>query len=186
MYKKLIPPTPFFSAPLHERVEFFWYWVKEEYSSHNQNYTENQKEQYLQHLYKEGQTFGLILMDFNGFKSIMTRNNRGRGRRWGYRQEYWYTDHGVEFRERMSYGRRPHHKKKVLDETEIRRREWRETKGFNRDRQRKYYYGSRKKYAKKISNRSHRAMERQLLARQDWDLFIDGVPKDLFDPWMWD
>lgn len=185
MFTKLNPPAEFFSAPQNERVEFYWYWVREQVFTEPvyNNLSEAQKEQFLSHLYKEGQIYGLILMDFNQFKSII---NRRRSNRWSHRQEYWFTDHGVDFRERMSYGRRPHHQKKVLSEVERSRREWREKKGFNRDRIRRYWYGSRKKWAKKFSNRSHRAMERELLQRADWDLFLDGIPKNLFDPWDWD
>ena len=194
MFTKLNPPKEFFSAPQHERVEFFWFWSKEQMITgdvHFGDLSADQKTLFLNHLYKEGKLFHIVEVDFNEFQSrlasFFNRNHRGGRRYRRFPDGQWYYRHGnIDFRERMSYGRRPHHQKKVLSEQEVSRREWRDNKGFNRDRQKAYWYGSRKKWAKHFSNRSHRAMERQMIHRQLWDRFINGVPKDIFDPWDWD
>jgi len=96
----------------------------------------------------------------------------------------WYDWHGVEHRERVS-GTRNVSRPKEISDAELQRREWRERKGFARDRA-KERHRWRKTWAKKISNHCHRVWERQQLHRADWDNMIGDYTRITHDPWMWD
>lgn len=79
------------------------------------------------------------------------------------------------------YVRKTHHKKKELSEKGLAKREWRMKKRKSRGERR---YGCHP-YLKHINKRSHRAMERQLIASDRYEDLHDRTWK-CSDPWDWD
>lgn len=179
--KKLTPPAPFYSAPVEEKWEFFWYWVRQTIES------EVWGDPLLNFMFKEGKVYGIISdLSFDEFSflagEIKTGRYRGRGRRPGQ----WFYTHGVEFRERMSYSKKSHHKKKELNEKELSRKEWRDQKQFLRDKAKSNMWGSRKRWAKKWSNKYHRQHVRQCLSQCRYDDLTALLEKIFKDSWMYD
>lgn len=92
-------------------------------------------------LFKYGKDLQLLTATYDQFRGFLydwmfyVEPYVYRKQRWR-RTEYWYTDHGTDFREKLSYTRRPEHSKKELSPKEQNRREWREHKGVERDKAR--------------------------------------------------
>ena len=179
--KKLNPPAPFYSAPEDEKWAFFWYWVDQCLAEHRYD------EQLVSHMFKEGKIYQIIQISFDDFKTRVLRKHKNlrEGRRY-YRSSFsWYSYHGVDFREPLAYVRRDHHVKKELSEKEVSRRDWRESKGFNRDRRRPHWT-SRRTYAKHISNRMHRAHTKACLQKERYDDLTSFLDKNFKDKWLFD
>jgi len=139
-------------------------------------------------LYKYGRDYFVLTCTHAQFEAYILGQLYYRGP-WYYtkshwkRREYWYTAHGVDHRQRMGY--RGGAEKKQLSEKEISRREWRERKGFRRDKAkgRGWYGGNRKNWAKASSNRGERRYVRQRL-QQGKEVTL--THRWWADPWMWD
>lgn len=102
--------------------------------------------------------------------------------RWEKRVAEWRR-RDAQKRSTNRYRRKSHHHKKPELDTD-----WRDKKGFQRDRKKmlgRWPYGqfSKRSY-KKISNASHRAMEREFMAREAWDDFAGmDLTKLSHNPW---
>lgn len=147
----------------------------------------------LKFLYKEGFfIYKVLKCSWEEFLLAITINRSVypsyRDSKKSYRGGRWYWDHGVEFREKLSYQKRPHHQKKELTEKESFNKSWREQKGFNKDyrKQNRSLYGKRKTNAKKFSNRTYRRIEKRLIQSGQYDLLSSQKDKSIFDPWDWD
>jgi hypothetical protein len=69
--------------------------------------------------------------------------------------------------------------RKDIDEKERSRRDWRERKGFRRDKARsRRHWCSCGRYVKDVDHHSRRAYERQMIHTEDWDNFVDH--QDMF------
>jgi hypothetical protein len=87
--------------------------------------------------------------------------------------------------EARGYIRLPHHKKKVLSEEEIAKREYRERKGISKDKAKAYYRRGAGKFYKRYSNQKHRAWQKEKISNGDY-CFSDTDYKYFCDPWLWD
>ena len=129
MFKSLVPPPPFYSAPDDEKQAFFIYWMRGSISEFRLN------DDLIRHFFKEGNIYGLINMSFGEFRSFVFKNlgssQRDRGR---WRNTHWFDKHKVDFRQPLSFVRQSHHQKKVLTETDQHNKDWREFKMFSKDK----------------------------------------------------
>jgi hypothetical protein len=144
-------------------------------------------------LYKLGRDLLVLRMDFDQFQSLLRESHPPYGdhswrtsSRWrGYRG--WISQ--GYFRGARSYVKATHHEPKVLSGTEQADRDWRDHKQFRRDKSRhgwSYRGGSSKRWVKQICNRSYRRYEKLRIKNEDYDSLEMVLPKDWFDPWMWD
>ncbi len=147
----------------------------------------------LNYLYYEGFFIYKVLMcSWEEFLLAITTNKSVypsyRQTKANYCSGQWYWTHGVDFREKLSYQRKPNHQKKQIGEKEASKKSWREKKGFDKDyrHQNKSCYGKRKSIAKKFSNRAYRRMEKKLIHTGQYDLLSSKKDKSFFDPWDWD
>lgn len=87
-----------------------------------------------------------------------------------YSTEYW-----LRGKPRSSYRKLAHHKKKILSDVDVCRRDWRLKKGFKRSRMRHYTFHFRcyphqsKRWYKQNSNGKHRAWENNEISHERWD-----------------
>jgi hypothetical protein len=68
--------------------------------------------------------------------------------------------------------------KKEISDVEQSRRDWRERKGFKRDRAKRRHWCSCGRYVKQVDHRSRRAYEREMIDAQRWDEMYDH--QDMF------
>lgn len=133
------------------------------------------------YLYRLGRDLRVLAMAFDEFWSWLTARP-GYGGRGGR----FYENHGVGYRERLPKVGRPRPSPEG-ETARLRqsREDWREGKGFRKDRARQF---SRpyKKWAKKFSNREHRRWEARAILNETTDELFKVKPKHYFDPWYWD
>jgi len=81
------------------------------------------------------------------------------------------------------YRYRNNHKttKKVISGEERQKREWKASKRTRRSK----YSRSCPKWMKRYCNKTHRQMERECINTGQYDRLYNTIPKDIFDPWMW-
>jgi len=145
-------------------------------------------------IYWLGRAYGIVQMDYKQFaEAIHPSDEYGPryygGSRWRwYRRGWstWYDYHGVWFREKM-----PLHitEKKELPERERQRREWRKTKGIDRDKAKNGWGHSWRKpqrAGKQTCNREYRRHERMMIQKEKFERLTKVKPKNYFDPWRFD
>lgn len=100
-----------------------------------------------------------------------------------------YKPH-YDYRPRMqpytAFIKKEHHKPKVLSEKELAKKEWRKEKGFERDYRKKERTLGAKTYAKRASNRFHRAWQKQKMSEQDFEALTEIETYEFKNAWMWD
>lgn len=91
-----------------------------------------------------------------------------------YRKGPGFTQHGIDPKE--------------IDEKEAQRREWRKSKGMDKDKQKAgQYRNGPSSWLKRSCNKTHRQWERECLKKERYDEMAEkSLRKDFFDPWMWD
>lgn len=120
---------------------------------------------------------------WKSFRRRLLRYDRLRRReRRSDQYDDYYPRNGAHFRQKVPLGIT---EPKNISEDEQSRRDWREKKGFRRDKSRRHSR-SWKKWAKHFSNSEWRHHEKQFLEQEQWDELPTKLPKDWFDPWRWD
>ena len=129
-------------------------------------------------------TFGEFLecIIFNNYKEKKTSTS------YGNRRYFWNRLNRIKgFRQKNKYVKKPEHKSKKITEEEQHDKEWREFKGLNRDKKKHvHHHGSRKKWAKKYSNRHIRREENLKAKELSEDASDYDHKKYKNDHWMWD
>jgi hypothetical protein len=96
--------------------------------------------------------------------------------------EDFYPRKGAHFRQKIptGYGKSKNH---WDDPVWVQKQEWR-----HRRRGRCEYHrsSSRRGWAKKYCNAAYRRYEKQTISHEKWEDLHTKLPKDWFDPWMWD
>ena len=133
---------------------------------------EDKKNAIIQAYYDEGRLHQQINMSFETFYLRSTKS-------WCYR---FRLCAGPNFREQKKYRRQPHHAKKENKEDIKAKEAWKARK----KRKKSINYGP-KGWAKKFSQRRHRAWQRHNIANENWETLQDfKMIKLICDPWIWD
>jgi hypothetical protein len=99
----------------------------------------------------------------------------------------WYKQIAGKHRQPTHYIKKDHHKRKELTEHSIAKAEWRENKGFIKDKKRNgWKRRNAGKYYKKFSNRMHRRWQKEKIFNQEFDEIGDNLYHFFQNPWMWD
>lgn len=142
----------------------------------------------LEALYFDGRIRGYLRLTFQEFEARVISGDPRLYRKFGH--HYRSRDGVLIVKKPSKYVRSTIPRPEMTpDENELhqRRRDWRAHKGFEKDfRRRRFSHGSRKRWAKQVSNRLHRQWERRQIQRQKWDDQISDIRKWTHDPWMWD
>jgi hypothetical protein len=109
----------------------------------------------------------------------------------GYGIDYWYQHHGVGYRQKQKYQKKSHHFKKELTESDQSRKDWRDSKGFlrSRNKMKNWRVGLKsREMAEKVSSRSFRRMEKEQIRQENWDELADSnaLSRLIRNPWDWD
>lgn len=174
--KALIKAIPFYSGPINPYQRRRYFYFEEPVVTDYKTYKEFNEP--LMNLYLDGtKVYEVINCTFEQFKEALLYGNDL------YKNPPAFG--GYPDRSGGKYVRQAHHKPKVLSEQEEFRRQWREHKGFTRDhsRRNRSMYGARKKHCKRISNRTHRAWEKECLVQERYDELTNFKNKAIFDPW---
>lgn len=179
--KKVIP---FYSGPISPYQYLRYYRFNEEAEPRN-SYADidHQFVEPLNDLYFEGRTvYQVIDCSFTEFKEALLFGNQLNS------SSNYYPFYSRKNKEPSKYQKQPHHNKKVYSETDVRKQEWREKKGFTKDHRRKNrsFYGQCKKIRKFFDNKQHRQWEKQCLHHEKYDELTDFKNKAIFDPWKID
>jgi hypothetical protein len=147
-------------------------------------FSDSELKLFLSRLYKEGCLLEKLQITFKVFANLVKNGHKLSN--YHGNDAYWYSDHGIGYRQKMKYQKKKDHEKKSLSDDEVIDQDWREKKGFARDQGRRGHWGSdsRKGYAKNISNRWNRRKEKQAIHHEKYDDFL--ILKQIHDAWMWD
>lgn len=138
--------------------------------------------------YKEARRVWLIECTFEEFKwMVLEKRTSLYWKYYRYKAKKFSWSWNYENRHRIcrKYIKQPHHKKKVLSEEEIAKREYHERKGSNKDRRKTYWKRGAGKFYKQYSNQKHRAWQKDKISNGDY-CFSDTDYKYFCDPWLWD
>lgn len=92
------------------------------------------------------------------------------------------------FRKRIKFRKKPHHKKKERSEKFIIQKEWRAKNKLIKDKSKwRHYRRGAGKYYKRYSQKLHRGWVRDNISHQNWDVLANQRKIKFFcDPWLWD
>lgn len=138
--------------------------------------------------YREATFVYQLQCSFEKFKWLIENKTTRlyRNYRWKPAKFSWSWNHEQRHRVCRKFVKRPHHKKKELSEEQITKREWRERKGFAKDKSKAYWRRGAGKYYKRFSNQMHRAYVKQQIINKNWDNLCNNDYKYFLDPWLWD
>lgn len=167
---------------LRQAHEYLNTW-KNRHPCHGKNHLEEP----IHWLYRWGRDHRVAALDYEQFRWEMLslesrRQEKKRRRAWSRlcAQKPGRWQDPLPYRVRNQHA---HFPKKVLSETEMYRRAWREHKGFNRDQQKAGgRYNQSKGWAKRASNKSERCHVRNCLHHEKEILHHRWFK----DAWMWD
>lgn len=123
-----------------------------------------------------------IRMDYKEFEAYMLAQKE-LPNSYTFFLRYGYGAFGCPYRYGRSYVRNTDHEPKNRPTKDA----WREHKRIKKDKSKQcaHYRGECKRFWKKRAAREHRAWVRDVIYKENWDLFSDIEYKQFADPWRW-
>jgi len=144
----------------------------------------------LHQMYHQGFTNGWLTIDLQHFEKIVkgefsvdSAYPRDTSK-WERKQERWRRKWRNRYPRRTAYRRKPEHKKKILTDEQIQKREWKAKKEKNH-RLYSWRRGVPKVY-KKMRAKLHRGWVKQNIYHERWDAFHIKEYTEHVNPWIWD
>lgn len=141
---------------------------------------------YYEAVHKYKLTDNITREDFNDWVCYEKMHNPWsrdfRHERLGRRVYNWRHRHNMN----SGYVKREHHKKKVLSDEQINKKEWREYKGFAKDQADIQKRRGAGRYFKRKANKKNRAWSRDLMSHDLHEEMCNNDYKIFIDRWAWD